>query len=240
MQLPRPVRTYLDPDTVGPLPRSSHADDSDALAAARTVERRPMGSTMELAPEDVLEIFDPSRPRRPPESIAPVGYDQEPALASRRHLGGVVVGVVAAASLLIAVAALRQASRTVDLRAPAAPPAAAPAPAPLASDAPAAIEVPRPASPEPVSTPASGDSSDAVGAPSDEPRTGVGAPSDRSGTGTLRVDPQAEGHRAWVDGVVLTADAAIVRCGEHRVKVGSLGRTRTIDVPCGGEITVFR
>lgn len=229
MQLLRPVRTYLDPDTVGPLPRSNDADDSDALAAARTVERRPMGSTMELAPEDVLEIFDPSRPRRPPESIAPVGCDQGPAVASRRQLGGVVIGIVAAASLLIAVAALRQASRAVDLRVAAAAPVAAPAPVALATQAPAAAETDRPVSSPLPSTPATGTSSDRGG-----------AASDRLGTGTLRVDPQAEGHRVWVDGVVLTAQAAIVRCGEHRVKVGSLGRTRTIDVPCGGDITVFR
>jgi hypothetical protein len=58
--------------------------------------------------------------------------------------------------------------------------------------------------------------------------------------GTLRLDESAQGQRVFVDGVALSAAAAIVRCGPHEVAVGSTGRTRSIDVPCGGEVTVFR
>jgi hypothetical protein len=58
--------------------------------------------------------------------------------------------------------------------------------------------------------------------------------------GTLRLDPSVEAQRVFVDGVALSASAALLRCGPHDVAMGSIGRTRTIDVPCGGEVTVFR
>jgi hypothetical protein len=130
-----------------------------------------------------------------------------------------VLGVITAACLIIAVAVLRDVSRDDDAKAP--PAAAA-----------AAME---PAGPPVASRPR-----DDTASPS--PASGVtSAPPNNDATvGTLRVDPQAEGHRVWVDGVLLTAEAALVRCGEHQVRVGSTGRAKTVDVPCGGEITVFR
>jgi hypothetical protein len=66
------------------------------------------------------------------------------------------------------------------------------------------------------------------------------APMPASTVGTLRLDPTVEGQRVFVDGVALSAPAALLRCGPHDVAMGSIGRTRTIDVPCGGEVTVFR
>jgi hypothetical protein len=199
MQQPNRVRTYLDPDAVGPLPRSTFADDSDALSAARTLLRLPGTSTVEVQADDVIEIFDPSRPVR---SLAPVGYDTAMVLP-RRRLGWVVVGSVGVAVGVLLVALVQSAS------APAAPAVAA---------APAA----RPAEP----------SSSPVAAPT--------TPAPASTVGTLRLDPTVEGQRVFVDGVALSATAALLRCGPHDVAMGSLGRTRTIDVPCGGEVTVFR
>jgi hypothetical protein len=226
MQSPKPVRTYLDADAVGPLPRFSHADDSDTLAAQRTIERPPT-MTVELAPEDVLEIFDPKRPRNP-SSIAPVGYDTVVFLP-RRRLGNVVLGVVTAACLVIAAAAVRGFSRPQDSKAS---PAAAAAGA-TATGEPSTTRDPSAPSRPRDDTGASASWSAPTGAQAAQPKSDARV-------GTLRVDPQAEGHRVWVDGIVLTAEAALVRCGEHQVRVGSAGRTRTIDVPCGGEITVFR
>jgi hypothetical protein len=65
-------------------------------------------------------------------------------------------------------------------------------------------------------------------------------PAPASTIGTLRLDTSVESQRVFVDGVALQASAALLRCGPHEVAMGSLGRTRTIDVPCGGEVTVFR
>jgi hypothetical protein len=65
-------------------------------------------------------------------------------------------------------------------------------------------------------------------------------PAPASTVGTLRLDPSVEAQRVFVDGVALSASAALLRCGPHDVAMGSIGRTRTIDVPCGGEVTVFR
>jgi hypothetical protein len=30
----------------------------------------------------------------------------------------------------------------------------------------------------------------------------------------------------------------VVRCGTHAIKLGSTGSTQTVDVPCGGEISI--
>jgi hypothetical protein len=66
----------------------------------------------------------------------------------------------------------------------------------------------------------------------------VASPTPASTVGTLIIDGTA-GQRVLVDGVVLTAPAALLRCGLHEVAVGS-STHRTIDVPCGGEITLYR
>jgi hypothetical protein len=193
------VRTYLDPDAAGPLPRASFADDSDALAAARTLERPALTTTVEIAPSDVIEIFDPARPARRPPSLAPVGYDTDPFVLPRRRYGAFVAGVLALAVVILAVAALRSLSSDE------APPGAAAAPA----------------------------------APLAPPRADPGLPRPSSTVGTLRFDPVL-GRRITVDGVALTAEAALVRCGPHEVLIASAGPARLVEVPCGGEVTITR
>ncbi|HEX3343905.1 MAG TPA: hypothetical protein VHS09_04995 [Polyangiaceae bacterium] len=197
MQQPNRVRTYLDPDAVGPLPRSSMADDSDALSAARTILRVPGTSTVEISADDVLEVVDPNRPVR---SLAPVGYDTAIVLP-RRRLGWVVVATVCGAAGVLFLALVQ---------------GTAPSAAPVAAATPAARPAERPST-----TPA------------------VTTPTPASTVGTLRLDETVEGQRVFVDGVALSAPAALLQCGPHEVAMGS-GRTRTIDVPCGGEVTVFR
>jgi hypothetical protein len=199
MQQSNRVRTYLDPDAVGPLPRSSLADDSDALSAARTILRVPTGSsTVELSADDMIEVLDPNRPVR---SLAPVGYDTAIVLP-RRRLGWVVAAAVAGAVAVLLLAAVQSS-----------------APAPLR----AAVTMP---------------ASKAVEPPS--PTLAATTPTPASTVGTLRLDTSVEAQRVFVDGVALSASAALLRCGPHDVAMGSIGRTRTIDVPCGGEVTVFR
>ncbi len=216
MTQPNRVRTYLDPDAVGPLPRSALADDSDQLAAARTMLRVPTGATtVEIGPDDVLEIVDPNRK---PSSLAPVGFDTGIVLP-RRKLGRYVAVALVAAVGLIVLAVVQSVPRPegAGARAAAASRPAAGAPAAARAEANAAVAVPSP-------VPA--------------PPTGPAAPA--STIGTLRIDSSADGQRVFVDGVALSAPAALLRCGPHDVAVGSAGRTRSIDVPCGGEVTVYR
>jgi hypothetical protein len=196
------VRTYLDPDAVGPLPRSALADDSDALAAARTLLRLPDAPTQEISADDVIEVVDPNRRIA---SLLAVGYDTAIVLP-RRKLGPYVAVVVGAALVVLVVAAIESLASTPS--------------ASIRPDVPLPVPVAVAQVPSPVAAPS--------------------APAPAPTIGTLRLDDSAEGQHVFVDGVVLSATAAIVRCGPHEVAVGSTGRTRSIDVPCGGEVTVFR
>ena len=45
-------------------------------------------------------------------------------------------------------------------------------------------------------------------------------------------------HRLWVDSHLAPSWKRTVKCGEHVVQVGSQGEARTVNVPCGGEISV--
>jgi hypothetical protein len=198
----KPVRTYLDPDAVGPLPRAVVADDSDALALARTVVRLPPSPTQEIQTNDLLEVVDPNRR---PSSLAPVGYDASVSFLPRRQLGGYVIGSLAVAGLLLVVALVRSMS-TPDA------PATRAEVAPTATHAAAVAAIP---APPPL-------------------------PTAEATVGTLRLDPNLEGQRVYLDGVVLKATAAMLRCGAHTFAVGSPARARIVDVPCGGDITVFR
>jgi len=202
------VRTYLDPDAVGPLPRASIADDSDELAAARTQLFVPGNKTIEIVAGDVIEVFDPNRPKARPESVAPVGYETAIVLP-RRKLGGWVVAAVGICVAVLALAVIESVPRGEPARA-----VAANAAQPERTPAPAA----QPAVPAPAAQ------------PSDSVPT----------VGTLLIDSSVDGHRVFVDGVPLSAPAAMMKCGPHEVAIGSLGRTRTIEVPCGGEVTVYR
>jgi hypothetical protein len=207
MQPTNRVRTYLDPDAVGPLPRSSLADDSDQLSAARTILRVPGASTVEISADDVIEVVDPNRRST---SVAPVGYDTA-IILPRRKLAPYVVAAVAACLVVLVIAAIQSVPRAQGVTAHTPPETTAPA---------------RPPEPKPVVAPV--------------PQPAAPQPAPASTIGTLLVDSTAEGQRVFVDGVILSAHAALLRCGPHDVAMGSPGRTRTIDVPCGGEVTVYR
>ncbi|HEY6459742.1 MAG TPA: hypothetical protein VIY73_06310, partial [Polyangiaceae bacterium] len=77
------------------------ADDSDELAAARTILRVPMGaSTIEVSANDVIEVFDPNRPT----SVAPVGFDTAIILPRTRMGRYVVAGLAASLGVIVLVA----------------------------------------------------------------------------------------------------------------------------------------
>ena len=35
-----------------------------------------------------------------------------------------------------------------------------------------------------------------------------------------------------------TPEAVVVKCGPHQIKIGSAGTARSVDVPCGGELSL--
>ena len=213
------VRTYLDPDAVGPLPRSLFADDSDALSAARTLLRLPDSPTQEISANDFIDVADSNQPLR--SSVAP----EDAFLLPTRRLGPRLAVLLATALGAVVLGV-------------------------------ALGGTPRP--PEVVGARSAGGS--AGGGPTRTEAAGAAATSSGSeqrlsGTrlerlapmpasaptvGTLRLDASLEGQRIFLDGVALSATAAILRCGPHDVAVGSPGRSRSIDVPCGGEVTIFR
>ena len=200
----KPVRTYLDPDAVGPLPRATVADDSDAMSDARTILRIPGNTTQEIRPSDVLEVYDPNRRH---ESLAPSAYDTAQYRVPRTSLVRYVVGALAVSGAILVAAA----TRTFFAQ-------------PEEPQLQAAAAAPQPVEPRPTSAPA-------IPPPPSTPSIT---------TGTLRVDPAVQGQRVMVDGVLLSVPAAIIQCGPHEVAVGQSGHARTIDVPCGGEVTVYR
>jgi len=202
----KPVRTYLDPDAVGPLPRATVADDSDAVSAARTILRVPGGNTtQEIRPADVLEVYDPNRRH---ESLAPSAYSTAGYRVPRTNLARYVFGALAVSGAILVSAATR-----TFFAQPEPPPVRAAAAAPQAPEA------------RPTSAPAI-------------PPPPPSSPSIT--TGTLRVDPAVQGQRVMVDGVLLSVPAALIQCGPHDVAVGASGHSRSIEVPCGGEVTVYR
>jgi hypothetical protein len=196
------IRTYLDPDAVGPLPRSVTADDSDEVAAAKTLIRIP-DPTQELTTDDFI---DPEGSSRRFASLTPVGYETGALrpYRARRRLAPLALGVVLLAGAILVAAAFVGSSP----RARSAPASAAARALTSATSAPS------------------------VGLPPAAPPANT--------LGVLRLDPGADGQRLRVDGVMLTLPAAVVACGPHDVAVGATGASRTIDVPCGGEVTVFR
>jgi serine/threonine protein kinase len=85
------------------------------------------------------------------------------------------------------------------------------------------------------SPPASAAASSSASAPASAPAEDVPA-----GMGRVRTTGAAPGRRIFVDErtVGQTPESVVVKCGSRAIKLGSAGSTQTVDVPCGGEITV--
>jgi hypothetical protein len=47
-------------------------------------------------------------------------------------------------------------------------------------------------------------------------------------------------HRVWIDGVLVGDDQQSIttKCGRHTIKIGSQGKARDLDLPCGRETTL--
>jgi hypothetical protein len=74
-----------------------------------------------------------------------------------------------------------------------------------------------------------------AGSPSASASTASGAK-----TGLLKTTGLAPGRRIFIDDLTMgqTPDSVSVPCGSHRLKLGSMGVPRTVEIPCGGEIAV--
>jgi hypothetical protein len=203
--------------------------------------RAPAGSTQELLASDVLEVVQqPRRAEHSASSIAPVGIDlppMRPAATSaeeqeeynptrelramqRRHLGPVVVATVAVCGVILLVAGINRFS-----------------PADATRAANAAQETTVTVVSRPASTPATASKPVSVAPTTATPKaisTSTVA-GDAPTTGTIVFDKAG---KVWLDGKRLSGTSAMVRCGSHRVKLGPFAKSRAIDVPCGGEITV--
>jgi hypothetical protein len=129
----------------------------------------------------------------------------------RRRLVRLVAGTVGACTLILVAAGVAR------LLHPSPGPAVA-TPITIAENAPAPAPPPPTAAPDP---------------PPAEPPS---APT----TGTLRIQKPALPGHVWLDGKKLSQAEQAVACGKHKVKVGTWGRARTVDVPCGGEFKVTR
>jgi hypothetical protein len=117
-----------------------------------------------------------------------------------------------------------------------APSAATPeAPAPTAPSAPAAHAENAAAADPPTPERAAGSVADGRVA-----ATPPSSPSSPSAQGIVDTAKAPRGHRIFVDGRVVgtTPGAVSVACGRRTVRIGSGGKPQTVDVPCGGTITV--
>lgn len=75
------------------------------------------------------------------------------------------------------------------------------------------------------------------------PVSSLPQPSSEPGQTRVLFKSRARGHRVYVDGVVLKGAhgapaATTLACGKHTIKVGSAGKAKVYDLPCGGEITL--
>jgi hypothetical protein len=79
----------------------------------------------------------------------------------------------------------------------------------------------------------------ATAAPEEEPPATPPIP---PGQGELQLPQSAAQHRIYVDGRVVSegADPIRVACGTRSVRIGSAGRTQSVDVPCGGALALTR
>jgi len=198
-------------------------------------------------PKPTVEPAHAERQAQPPlpsprghTSSAPVdtilGVTTEPKAAASRigsgllTLGGVIVGCVVTYALMNRSSAAGSgddqdhgAQRSSAAAAPIEPePAAQPASTTLPAAGLVLSFEPAPAGPTNESTP---------------PST---VPAEIATEGVLVLSPAAARHRLYVDGKVVEVQRsrAVVPCGTHEVRVGSRGTAQTLEVGCGGEITL--
>ena len=103
----------------------------------------------------------------------------------------------------------------------------------------ASVTPPASASSKPAASASAAPSASAP-APASSPASTATGTAPPPGYGEVRSPASSAGHRIFVDEkVVGTApDPVRVRCGTHSIRIGSRGVPRTVDVPCGGAVSI--
>jgi hypothetical protein len=251
MPAPRDVKRRDDWDDLPPLDSERDADfefsdfsDEEAITTKYARPLPPFGTHVSLWEEaDIDEILEPHRSTPPPPrasssnppppllpSQGPVAFDIEPAPPAfpvdrsvrippalrTRTVVAVAATMMAALAILDVSLVMRRAHR-------------APAAAHVAT-ATASAMIAIPPAPPP---------SEAVSAaPVATPPIPVPTPLTEEATATTGTILGAPAHRLYVDGHLAAGYRAVVTCGEHHVKIGARGATRTVNVPCGETVNV--
>ena len=117
-------------------------------------------------------------------------------------------------------------------------PTAPPLPPPRARSLPLPLPLPRSLAPPPSPSPSPPPSP----SPSPPPSPPSASAASTATTGRLLTPSSELGHRVFVDGRFAGGGGVplTVRCGRRTVRVGSAGKLRSVDVPCGGDLDVTR
>jgi hypothetical protein len=241
--LPRPP-TERQPFGIMPPPvpkreAAMAAPSPDPTSGASTLEAKELGEVNRHEPSSlqahITSTGDAGAARREIPVMTDRSFDRiepVPGLATWRWKRAAAV----TGGLLAVVVAFVVARRAMSK-------GAAPPPATAEGTSPATrIENPGPAVPEGI-PPATRDTpSPTAKTDQDPPQAAGSTPSPApalAGTGILRTSGSV-GRRIFVDGrtVGQTPHAVSVQCGPHQVRIGSAGRSKTVDIPCGGEIIV--
>ncbi len=146
--------------------------------------------------------------------------------ARRRNLSKIVFGTLGVCAVILLAAGIARIGHAMSEPAAASSGTAASLPG---TNTPSTAAATPGAAPSTPASPAKAAAPAAIGA----------AASDPASAGTVRLGrPTLSGH-VWLDGKKLKATSVLVSCGTHQIKVGR-GRKHSIDVPCGGEISVSR
>jgi hypothetical protein len=221
-------------------------------ARARASAPSPDAS-LEILPEDILEE-EPARCTT--SSVAPTSVDitlppmpllramsadasleiySEVLVLPRRRLGGMVAAVMVCAGAILGAALVRLAwpadanatsTTSPRVQAPVAARDAIPTTLPAATPRP--DPTPRAQAPVVVAPPRAQPTSNEV--PLVDVSTLRSAP-----LGTIVT---ASRGALIIDGLYVPGRSAVVKCGKHTARVGWHGRTKTVDVPCSGEVSV--
>jgi hypothetical protein len=210
------VRESSSPSLVPPL-FPQHGTDLETPSVAPVALRRRMSTPGSFTPSQVGS-------RLPPHSGPSYAALWTILVVAISVLfGAVVLYMLPPGSLSRAKASARAfADRVASKKMPSAPPVVAPAP-------PALPSTDSPSSPSPSAT-----STSPPAIPvEDLPRPSV--PPDMT---LVSFPDYAQGHRIYVDGAILATGSSPtkLRCGRRNIRIGSAGKARDLDLPCGREL----
>jgi serine/threonine-protein kinase len=232
----RALSVHHAPPVVPPSPEEVVLEASDI----QTVRPPPLHQTVKLPP---AALAPPPLPVAiaSPEQPTPFATTAAPSISPKARSNGVrfaVGGAIALAACVAVVGLLLHRSPGADASRPpemvvlptatVSPPATSSPPVESATaeppPPPVAASTTAPAQPPPSASSAPSESS----APSDIP----------GDVGELVFPAYAAGHRIYFDGRVVGDGASPIRvaCGRHTLRIGSAGRTQSVDVPCGEQL----